>query len=354
MTNPIKAINDWAIKKGTDIGNRMVQNAPITNPNTIIPDDTGSESYGGYSTLDEYKLNNGIVDSTGQWDHPFDSSVKQPTNTTSSNGGSSSLDPEAVAYYQDQIDALNRLLGSSDKQLNAGLSELGNNYKSQASKLSSSRSKAMDMYNNKDIENSQDKQSGVEGVNSFVNNSYNSLMRLLSGAGAGNSSAARTVVPTLVSKSGSSRRAGVFDTAGRNARDIEMARADAIDQFNQAEEDLANWKADKEKSLRQGVANKAVELLGTKQNLELNKAKASGGKYTSGGATQDEINRRMDELDSLFGQFNPTYNAKQMNIKTPELSKFTIDPGQINTDKTLPAESSYYLPMLKKKEQLVQ
>jgi hypothetical protein len=68
-------------------------------------------------------------------------------------------------------------------------------------------------------------------------------------------------------------------------------------------------------------------------------------------ATQASIDSRMAELNSLFGQFNPSYRA--VNLKKPELGKFTVDPAEIRQDQALPGESRYYYSQMKKKKEIV-
>lgn len=248
---------------------------------------------------------------------------------------------DEAAYYQDQIDAINRLLGASEGRLNTGLSNLGASYNAQ-------HTRQKNMYDTSDTQNAQDRQHGIEGVDSFANRSYTSLMRLLGGAGAGKSSAARVVVPTLVSDSASTRRKGVIETAGRNQANIDSARS-------QAEEDLSNWKTGQEKTLREGTANSDLDLLNKLRDLQFAKTQASGGGYEeakSGAAkTNQLINDRMAQLDALFGNFNPTYSA---NLTPPDLSKYTIDPAAIRLSQANPGSGSYYATLLKKKQQLDQ
>lgn len=269
------------------------------------------------------------------------------SNFNGSGSGTNWTAADEGAFYDDQISALSRLLGLTRTQFDTGLGNIG----MQRTRLGDQKAKTMQGYDDQALENNQDKQRGVESVDSFANNSFNNLRRLLQGAGAGSSSVARELVPQLVSKSAGTRRMGVFDTAGRNARDIDVARGDAEDQYRFAGEDIDS----QEKSFREGILNKQNELEGNISELQIKKAMANGSGYEAAKAaaagTQSSIDGRMAELNSLFGQFNPTYRA--VNTKKPELGKYTVDPAQINADQSIPAESRYYLPQIRKRQELV-
>lgn len=279
------------------------------------------------------------------------------TGTGAYFGGSST--PTATderAYYDDQIAALNQLLGLVNSQEKSGLSRLNDSFDSQTRRLSEQQTKTMAGYDQQSLENSQDKQRGVESVDSFANNSYNSLQRLLQGANAGNSSVARQLVPYLISKGAGTRRQGVFDQAGKNDQLIASARGDAEDQYRYANEDLTNQRRSQEQAFREGILNKENDLLGQRRALEIQRAQADGTGYEAArqaaAASQAGIDSRMSQLAALFGKFEPTFTARAMNLQTPELGKFTVDPARISADKNIPTESSYYLTQLRKKQEL--
>ena len=273
--------------------------------------------------------------------------IPAPTSTYSdgSSGGGGWSASDERAYYNDQIASLDRLLGVTNSQYTAGLGRLG----LERSKLGDTRTKTFNRYADQEVQNDQDKQKGVEGVDSFANNSYRSLMRLLQGANAGNSSVAREVVPYLVSKSAGTRRQGVFDQAGENTRNISIAKKDAEDEFGFAEDELKG----QEKAFRDSILNKQNEIDAQKRQLQIQAAMADGTGYeaakAAGDASQNSINARFDQLNSLFGQFAPHYRA--LNLQDPTLGKYTIDPAQIRADQNLPAESRYYNTQIRKRKE---
>lgn len=272
-----------------------------------------------------------------------------------SGGGSGANAAQERALYDDQIGYLNSILGNVGTQKSAGLQRLQSSAASANQRLQEQQTKTMSGYDEQGVKNAQQKQRGVEQVDSFANSSYNNLQRLLQGANAGNSSVGRQLIPQLVSKTAGTRRQGVFETAGENDQQIASARGDAEDQYKYSFEDLGNQRKQQEEDFLRGVLQQEQDLLGKRSTLEAQKAAATGANYEGTRAatagTRGEIDARTNQLNALFGQFAPTFQAKAMNLKTPELSQFTVDPGQIKADSKLPGESSYYLTQLRKKQQ---
>lgn len=288
--------------------------------------------------------------------NPFGKGFKQVEDPNTGGGGYAG--PTAAderVYYDDQIANINRLLGVVGAQRDAGLDRLNRSFADQGARLGEQETKAMAGYDQQSLENSQDKQRGVESVDQFASNSYKSLQGILRGANSGNSSVARELVPYLVSKGAGTRRQGVFDQAGKNEQSIVSARGDAEDQFRYSREDLENQRKEQEQSFRTGILNKESDLLSQRGSLETARAQATGAGYAAArdaaAASQAGLAERQNQLAALFGQFAPTFNARATNLKTPELGRFTVDPAKISASSNLPTESSYYLTQLRKKEQ---
>lgn len=260
------------------------------------------------------------------------------------------------SYYSDQIDSLNRLLGSLNTQKDTGLNSLRNSFTSQKERFDNQRIKAMQGYDEQNLQNQKGKLQGVEQVDSFANDSMRNLDRILRGANAGNSSVARELLPYLVSKSAGQRRQGVFNAAGENERAIVSARGDAEDQFNIGAEDLENQRKNAEQTFLQQIMSKQNEIETERANAEIARSQASGLGYAQARAaaqgSRDSVNSRMAQLEQLFGQYQPTFNAKEVNVRTPELSRFTVDRAQIASEgQGTPAESSFYLSQLRRKNE---
>lgn len=272
-----------------------------------------------------------------------------------SGGGSGATAAQERALYDDQINYLNSILGNLGTQRDQGVRRIDQSADATARRLAEQKAKAMAGYDQQTLKNAQDKQKGVENVDDFANNSYKNLMRVLLGANAGSSSVSRELVPTLISKSAGTRRQGVFNTAGENEQAIVSARGDAEDQYRYSEEDLGNQRRQSKEDFLRGILGQEQELLGKRSSLEAQRAAASGASYEGTRAatagTRAELDSRNAQLNALFGQFAPSFTAKAVNTKTPELGQFQVDPAQIRADQNMPGESRYYLSQIKKKQQ---
>jgi len=261
------------------------------------------------------------------------------------------------AAYDDQISALERLLGHTNTQRDSGLQSMNERFNSEKSTLDNQRTRAMNDYAAKETQNTQDRERGMGEVDNFANSSYSNLQRLLQGANAGSSSVARELMPYLVSKAATTRRTGVVDTAGRNAQSIASAKDDAEYQYGQSFQELENNKKANEKSFLESIYSKQNEFDAQRKDLQMKRDMASGKGYQAArdaaSGIQNSMNDRQAQLASLFGQYKPTFTARAMNTKAPELSQFTVDKAAINSSNpNLPAESSFYQTQLKKRQEL--
>ena len=261
------------------------------------------------------------------------------------------------AAYDDQISALDRLLGYANTQRDAGLRSLDDKYNFEKKTLDDQYARANSGYDLKTAENAQAREKGYGEVDRYANDTYRNLQRLLQGANAGSSSVARELIPYLVSKGATTRRTGVTETAGKNDQAIKSARDDAEYQYGINTQDLKNNDANSRKAFLDSILNQQNTLDAQKADLITKRAMANGQGYAAARAAatsvQNGINDRQNQLASLFGQYKPTYTAKAMNTKTPDLSQFTVDKAAINnSNSNLPAESSFYQTQLKKKQQL--
>lgn len=279
----------------------------------------------------------------------YGSVVDNPSNLTGgtgsyadsgSTGGSSASQAKANA----QISYIDQLLAGIGAQRDSGLQRLQSTYDTSKNRLTEDKTSAFAKYGQQRTQNDQNKQRGVEQVDQFANSSNNNLQRLLQSGNSGNSSVGKYLIPQLVSKAAGSRRTGVFNTAGQNASDIAGAENDANTQYNRAFADLDTQRKDQEQSFRQSILDKQNQLDLQKMGLQQDAGIATD-------ATQAALTARNNELNALFGQFQPTIDPQAVNLKTPELGKYTVDPASIRYGQQGPAETSAYLPSLKKKLQ---
>lgn len=256
-------------------------------------------------------------------------------------GGGGAAAAQAAAERSAAIAQLQRILGNISGQRDQGIQRLDQAYGTSSQRLNEDRERAMLGYGEQDKQNEGEKLRGTEQVDSFANKSYSNLQRLLQGAGAGNSSVARELVPQLVSKSAGTRRQGVFDTFADNQGTIDLARNDAITQFDRSRDDLELQRNQQKESFLRNILESEQDIYGQLAGLQ------SGGNAAAARAAADARNA---SLNSLFSQFNPQLSAKAVNLQTPDIAKYAVDQAAAaRGGGSLPTETSYYLPALKKK-----
>lgn len=283
--------------------------------------------------------------STTQPQQVEDTSAKDLVDGMSAyRGVNNSAQAQARAQANSQIQSINSLLGLIGTKRDAGIGDINSSAEEQKRRLAEQRQATMAGYDNQATQNLQDRTRGYEQVDNFANNSANSLNRVFQGANAGNSSVARLLAPHLVGKAAGSRRTGVTETANQNDTNITNARTSADNEFGYTGQDLENQRLSQERQFRESIANQESDLLGKRMSYEQNAGLATDG-------TQNELNSRMAQLNALFGQFKPTYNMRATPTQKVDLNSFSVDPAQFRLDQSAPAESRYYAPQLKKKQQ---
>lgn len=252
-----------------------------------------------------------------------------------------------AGYYQDTIDQLSRLISGIGTQRQQGLDRIGSTFKTAADRLAEDRTRAMQGYDQQSQQNETLKLRGTEQVDSFANNSFNNLKRLLQGANAGNSSVGRELVPMLVSKAAGTRRQGVFNTFGENQQGIDQAREDATTQFDRSGYDLGEQRKKSEEDFLRGVGQQEADLY-----TQLGEAQSGlAGNRGAGAAARAAAAARENALNDLFNTYKPSAAPIAVNLKTPTLGQYTVDKAAVaGTAQGVPTESAAYLPALKKKQ----
>lgn len=337
---------------GTD-GNVWVQGANGTNNAGAWDSNTDSYWTGqGYSAV-----TNPSVNQFGTNEDPAQQAAYDQISA-SRGGGTTNTSADEQAYYDQQLADIDRLLGRTNTAEAQGLQSLQDSAAEQKRLIEEQRQKALNGYEAQKLETDQSKERGFGQVNDFANNSYRSLMRLFQGGNAGGGSAAKQLMPSLVSKSAGTRRQGVIDQAGQNYKAIDSARADAESQFGYNSQYIENQRKNQERDFLLGIGNQRNTLDTQKGQLQVQRAQASGQGYaqarSAADASRNSVDARQAQLDALFGTYKPQYTARATNLQTPTLGKYTIDPAQINGNQNLSVDSRYYgsqLGQLKKKQQ---
>lgn len=329
-----------------------------SNPNSLKNNVTHDSS-------GNYTLNGQVYDRNGT---PIMSLANQnsygTTGGTSTGGGqytgTSAAQRAALAdeqrFYDENINELNRILGNIAVGRDQGLSRLGSSFNTAKTRLGEDRTRAMTGYEQQDLQNSTEKLRGTEQVDQYAGSSYNSLQNILRGANAGNSSVARELIPQLVSKAAGSRRQGVFNTFGENQQGIDLARQDATTQFDRSEYDLGEQRKRSEEDFLRSILESEQDIYSQIRQAQEAKAQAAGrgyaGAMAASAGSRNAISARDAQLNNLFNSYAPSLAPAAVNLKTPELGQYTVDKAAIQAGGNTPAETAYYLPQLRKRQEL--
>lgn len=252
-------------------------------------------------------------------------------------GGSSApaVDPNDVAFLDNQSGNLQRMLQSSNAGLSNGITALEDSYKREQNNANQQRSRALENYGKQSVVNEQDKMQGINTVDTNARTLNNSLRRILGMAGGSSSSAYQDAAPNAVARQASGQRDGVLSNYGRNTEALTTAEERAKQDFDSLLNNLAAQRRQKESELRSSVLNQQNELQAKLADIAAQKAQVLGGGKSSILAArqpyQAQIGANQNALDGLFNQFrNPTYNVTPVEAKAVDLSKYSVDKAAIN------------------------
>ena len=268
-------------------------------------------------------------------------------------------DAEAVAYWNDNIGSLQRLLDSSNTQRSQGIENLNNSFNRNLDSINASESRALRDYGIKEQDTQAARQQNLQRINTQARQGNDGLQRLFQLSGAGVSSAAQMLAPNAVARDATGKRTDTLNTFGKNMRDIDLARTDAKEQFGNARTDLDSQKREKERSFIEGILNLQNDLNAKLSNAVTQRGIAQGGTYSglAGARAQydNAIRGNQSAMDNLFNQYrDPAFNVRQVQAKIPELAQYTADPTALDVAQQNPGiaeELLPFLPQLKDKNQ---
>lgn len=273
-------------------------------------------------------------------------------------GGSSApaYDPADIAYLDSQAGNLQRMLQSSNAGLSNGIAALDDSYNREQSNANGQRSRALEDYAKQGVINEQDKQSGINTVDTNARSLNNSLRRILGMASGSSSSAYQLAAPNAVARQASGQREGVLNSFGRNSEALTTAEDRAKVDFQNLLDNLAAQRRQKESDLRSNVLNQQNDIQAKLGDVAAQRAQALGGSKGSilqaREPYQAAIGNNQNALDNLFAQYrNPTYNVKPVEVKPVDLAKYSVDKAAINAQNAGgPSANSPYSYFLNKKD----
>lgn len=262
-----------------------------------------------------------------------------PTGTggTGGSGTSSTYTPSDIAYLQGIKQQYQDQLGGLDTTLTQGNKTIANQYDKGVSDT------------NFDKKTQSDAQTATKGknysqINNAANKGYNSLSAILGRASGTGSSAFQKLLPNIIGKDISSKRADANNVYGTNMSNIDSS-------FAQVLADLADQKRKNEEDLLTGIGDKRTDLNSKLATTEGQLNYSGGGDLASIRAAQApyEAAARQSQLDvnGLFDKYFKPFTPKQA---APALSNYNMDRSVINAgNQGTAGGDNAYAQLLRKK-----
>lgn len=240
------------------------------------------------------------------------------------------VDPQAAAYYGDQIDRINNQLGTLNPQLQAGKQNVQNTYNDQNNQLSLTEGQGTRDYNTNRANTITDEQTAKGNIDTGVRQNNTALLRLLGSAGSGDSSAAQILAPYAAARAGSVQRGQVQTTYGRNLQGLDTNYGDFQQNIGISRADLAKQRDDQLNTLTSGIDQTRAKLLDTLAGLVTQQGQAGGKTYTDAYAgaqpyvsQADSLIRGLVDLSKQYQ--NPALAAKPVAYNAPSLDAYNFD-----------------------------
>lgn len=269
-------------------------------------------------------------------------------------GGTADTSAADLAYLDDQEGLLRNILSSIARTRDSGLTQIGDSYNKEFNRTNERRAAADQKFDTQREDTMRDRSAAVGRVNAGARTLSDSVRRMLGMASGTNSSAFQQVAPGMIARDASNKRSAIFDTSGRNLRDIDTAANETSLDFNNYLADLLEQKKQKESGLREGLLMKEQDINRNMGEIARQREAIRGGGYQAMRAAsapfQANIDARQSELDGLFERFRTPYQTRDIQAKAPVLADYTVDRTavQANQNQGVSPDSPYQ-QFLKKK-----
>lgn len=359
ITNFIRSVKDPNVDAVPFIGNPFNNKQPKTT--TTQGAQEGATFYDAAQGK-SYTYKNGKWSEVASEEEPKDQPYNPttPFNSSTAGGGGSSreTDPATAAFYGDRLEQLRGILGGIGQQRDQGVTSIEDDYRRNLSRNNEDQSRILSDIATKREDSRQGKLREVNNVDNNVRNTVESFKRLVGMNHAGNSMFAREFVPMAAARTGSAERSKVFDTYGRNERDLKTSEDGAVMQGRRNVEDLGIQRNQRLSDFLGSINDTENQLRDQAAEAAYNQQQALGGNADAvrsaiapfATSMQDRIARMQD----IFTRYrNPTMSISPIDVKVPELQQYASDPlvAQLmaeNPDMSI--QDLPYLPMLRKRQ----
>jgi hypothetical protein len=241
---------------------------------------------------------------------------------------------DTVSFLDDQLNQLQRLLGRTDTGLSQGLQQNEDQYNEQSSRANADKERQYAQYEDQRVDQNRGKLGAFDQLNKNANNGFRSLSQIIGRASGRGSSAFQEMLPDVIGKDVSSRRAQTNDTFGRNLAGIDKAQGQYDISFADVLDDLFKQKRSNESGLRTGIEGQRQDINSKMAQNAADRARVQGGDYAAVKAAQNPyqqaIDSSRDSVEGFFNQFRTAYTPKTAVAAAPELSGYTTDRAAVN------------------------
>jgi hypothetical protein len=276
-------------------------------------------------------------------------------------GGGPTVDPNAMALYDQGIgqtqSALERLLS----QENVGRGNIQGDWQTARNTLNTQKARTQDTYNQSKVDTTKENIRSKSDIDFATGRQANQLQRLLGARGAGSSSAARVAAPYAAALQGTQQRDQVNEAFAGNMAGLDKSWNLYNEDWNGSVADVDTQKRRNEDALTSDILGKRSSLLQTLANLQSQKASAAGGNGAASAQPYlDQVNGIENQIAGLGSKYQGAVAAKNPTYAAPDLAKYEYDKAagpKFNNESALTDTISPYLTLLlnarKDKQQLV-
>lgn len=240
------------------------------------------------------------------------------------------VDPQAAAFYDDQLRRGQQQIDLLDPQFNVGRDNILNSYTSARNDLTGQQARATRDYTTNRGNTISDQEAAKQQIDTGVRQNTTAIQRLLGRAGSGNSSAAQVAAPFAAGRAGSQQRSQVQQQYGRNLQALDTNYGDTQNQFTSAFGDLDRQRDTNVNQLQAKTNETRSRLLETLASLSAQKGQAQGQTYQQARSAAQPF---LSQADALYGQAadlgrqyaNPVIQAAPVTYQAPTLDAYNYD-----------------------------
>ena len=271
-----------------------------------------------------------------------------------------SYDPADLDYLNDQETKLRNQIGSVDRTLSSGLTQLGDSYNREVSGANTNQGRALQDFAIKNEDTARGKDRAIERTNSNSRTLANSVRQRIGLASGSGSSAYQFAAPGAVAREATKNRTGVVESFGQNVRDLATGENRVKEDFQSLLSDLLSQKNSRESDFRSGILDRRNQIDGSLAEVARQRALLLGGGYnqvkTAMAPYSSAIDSRQAEIDGLFDKYRTPFSVKAVDTKTPTLRDYTVDKASISSAQQNGGDplSLYQRPLQQDEEQQLQ